>query len=202
MTLYVEDGYVEELYVQTGISIDFNKKIIFIPKYETELVQEYPVEIRKLDLEYFRRAVISILDDDEGMPYDDAIVHYPAVNFGTVTLAPVILVVNDYIVEFEDGKYAVELYGANTNLQDRSIFNSVGIRTNNSAGLVDNRQETEYLKEYLALFYDIEAGNWKIENNQMIFYKIDGSELMRFDLFDRDGNPSESNVFERRRVAT
>jgi hypothetical protein len=110
------------------------------------------------------------------------------------------LVANDYVVEFEDGKYAVELYGANTNLQDRSIFNSVGIRTNNSAGLIDNREETQYLREYLEKFYDIEAGNWKIENNQMIFYKIDGSELMRFDLFDKNGNPSENDVFERRRV--
>ena len=200
MELYVEDGYVETGYVQTGISIDFERKLIFVPKYETELIQEFPVEIRKLDLEYFRQCVIAILDDDEGMPYDDAIIHYPAVTFGTVTIAPVILVINDYIVEFEDGKYAVELYGANTNLQDRAIFNSVGIRTNNSAGLVDNRKETQYLKEYLEKFYDIEAGNWKIENNQMIFYKIDGSELMRFDLFDKNGNPSESDVFERRRV--
>jgi hypothetical protein len=200
MNYYVEDGYVEEGYVQTGISIDFEKKLIFVPKYETELVQTDPVEIRKLDLEYFRKSVISIFDDMEGMPYIDAIVHYPEVVFGTVTLAPVILVVNDYVVEFEDGKYAVELYGANTNLQDRAIFNSVGIRTNNSAGLIDNRAETEYLKQYLRDFMDIEAGNWKIENKQMIFYRIDGSEMMRFDLYDKYGNPAEINVFERRRV--
>ena len=200
MELYIEDGYVAAGYIQTGIDIDFKKKLIFIPKYETELIQEFPVEIRKLDLEYFRQCVISLLDDDKGMPYDDALIHYPAVTFGAVTLAPVILITNEYVVEFEDGKYAVELYGANTNLQDNVIFNSVGIRTNNSAGLVDNRRETRTLKEYLDIFYNIEAGNWKIENNQMIFYKIDGSELMRFDLFDKNGNPSENDVFERRRV--
>ena len=48
MELYVEDGYVSTGYVQTGISIDFEKKIIFVPKYETELIQDFPVEIRKI----------------------------------------------------------------------------------------------------------------------------------------------------------
>jgi len=47
---------------------------------------------------------------------------------------------------------------------------------------------------------DIEEGNWKIENNQMIFYKRDGTELMRFNLFDKTGTPSETSVFERRKV--
>jgi hypothetical protein len=47
---------------------------------------------------------------------------------------------------------------------------------------------------------DIEKGNWKIESDQMIFYKIDGSELMRFNLYDKDGLPTEENVYFRERL--
>lgn len=46
----------------------------------------------------------------------------------------------------------------------------------------------------------VESGNWKIVNNQMIFYKITGEELMRFNLFDDDGVPSSESVTERRKV--
>ena len=48
---------------------------------------------------------------------------------------------------------------------------------------------------------DAEGGRWRILNNQMVFYKSDNStEIMRFDLFDDQGNPSSDAVFERRRV--
>ncbi|GAG54855.1 unnamed protein product, partial [marine sediment metagenome] len=44
--------------------------------------------------------------------------------------------------------------------------------------------------------YHIESGRWKIESNQMIFYKADNvTEVARFDLID-DG----TNVIERTRV--
>lgn len=49
--------------------------------------------------------------------------------------------------------------------------------------------------------YAIEGGKWKIENNQMIFYKDDNlTEVCRFDLFDKQGQPAEDGVHERRRV--
>lgn len=48
---------------------------------------------------------------------------------------------------------------------------------------------------------DIEGGRWKIESNQMIFYKADGTtEVMRFNLFDEHGNPAMENIFDRVRV--
>lgn len=57
------------------------------------------------------------------------------------------------------------------------------------------------IKQAVDFIKGIEGGRWKIENNQMIFYDEDNStELARFDLFDKDGNPSEENVYERRRV--
>ena len=45
------------------------------------------------------------------------------------------------------------------------------------------------------------GGKWQITGNQMIFYKSDNStEIMRFNLFDAEGNPTMNNVYKRERV--
>jgi hypothetical protein len=55
-------------------------------------------------------------------------------------------------------------------------------------------QNVEFIK-------DVEEGRWKLENNQMIFYKGDNvTEIMRFNLFDDNGNPATEVVYERRKV--
>lgn len=57
------------------------------------------------------------------------------------------------------------------------------------------------LESLLAFIGSIEGGRWKIENNQMIFYEDDNvTEVARFNLFDADGLPAETDVFERVRV--
>lgn len=44
----------------------------------------------------------------------------------------------------------------------------------------------------------IEAGRWKILNNQMLFYGSDGvTPILTFNLFDADGNPTMTDLFER-----
>lgn len=46
--------------------------------------------------------------------------------------------------------------------------------------------------------YKIELGHWKIVDNQMIYYELDGSTpYLIYDLFDASGNPSMTKVFER-----
>jgi hypothetical protein len=48
---------------------------------------------------------------------------------------------------------------------------------------------------------DIQYGRWKIENNQMIFYKDDNvTEVARFDLYDNVGIPTMDAVFERIKI--
>jgi len=47
---------------------------------------------------------------------------------------------------------------------------------------------------------DATIGNWRIENNQMILDKVDGTELTRFNLFDPAGNPSMRVIYSRERV--
>lgn len=45
------------------------------------------------------------------------------------------------------------------------------------------------------------GGKWEITGNQMIFYKSDNStEIMRFNLFDSEGNPAIDDVYKRERV--
>lgn len=49
--------------------------------------------------------------------------------------------------------------------------------------------------------YDQSYGRWKIENDQMKFYKEDNVTLVAtFDLFDDTGTPTMDAVFERRKV--
>jgi hypothetical protein len=65
--------------------------------------------------------------------------HGPAhitISVGAFELARVIEIVNDYTITFEDGQYAVNLLGANSNIADRVNVNQVSVRSANSAGLI------------------------------------------------------------------
>lgn len=49
----------------------------------------------------------------------------------------------------------------------------------------------------LALIEAIERGEWKIENNQMIFYNLASAEVARFNLFDKFGAPASEDIYRR-----
>jgi len=81
------------------------------------------------------------------------------------------------------------------------------IRADGSALLQDNDRYVSTtnalrdIEERLTFLKDIEDGRWKIEGNQMIFYKADNvTEVMRFNLFNADGVAAMKNLYERRRV--
>lgn len=61
-------------------------------------------------------------------------------------------------------------------------------------------QTTREIKAIVKELKNMQFGNWEIKNKQMIFYDLDGNELAKFNLFDKNGEPSEINVFARRRV--
>ena len=51
------------------------------------------------------------------------------------------------------------------------------------------------------LMWDALGGKREIVNNQEIFYKLDNTtEVMRFNLFNKNGQPAETNVYKRERV--
>ena len=67
--------------------------------------------------------------------------------------------------------------------------------------IVEFREEMDANSTKLAFLAAIEGGRWKIITNQMIFYKEDNvTEVVRFNLLDKDGQPAEKNVMERTRV--
>lgn len=136
---YVEEGYIEDSkYVVDDIVVFWDTKVVYIPKVSLTLVQSTPTEIWELDLNQFRLKLKSLEDDEEGMPYPDTHHHNTEVNVGGITLARVVEIINDYTITFEDGKYAVNLIGANSNVGDRVNVNQVSVRSQNSAGLTSS----------------------------------------------------------------
>lgn len=120
-----------------AISINWPTKVINVPKADMTLVQSTPFEIRELNLNTFRLTLKNLEDDEKGMPFLRTHNHNTAVSVGGVTLARVVEIINGYTVTFENGTYAVNLVGANSNIGDVVNLNTVSVRAANSAGLTE-----------------------------------------------------------------
>jgi hypothetical protein len=118
-----------------ALSIDWLTRVITVPKADMALVQSSPFEIRELDIDVFRLELHDIQDGD-GMPFPDIFRHIAPISIGGVTLARVVEIINGYSITFENGTYAVNVTGGNSNVSDRTNLNSVQVRSANSAGLV------------------------------------------------------------------
>lgn len=119
------------------ITIDWGyTKVIYVPKSFMTQIQTSPFEIRRLDLNLFRIALKDAEDSEEGMCAPHTHNHNTTISLGGVTLARVIEILDPYTVTFEDGNYAVELYGANSNVADKTNLNQVQLRSVNSAGMI------------------------------------------------------------------
>lgn len=198
------------------ISVDWGNKIINIPQSYLTLIGG---NVYGLDLDQLRLDLKDLEDNAEGMPFPDTHYHNTEVTFSGVTLARVIIFINGYTVTFEDGQYAVEAKGANSNLADVMNVNQVSLRSFNTAGLITvisgsgltSEEHTQLMStavedggrletvddnilaalSYLDFIKEIEGGKWEISGGQMVFYKDDNiTEIARFDLtYDGDGNP-------------
>lgn len=143
MASYIESGYIVDGYTQDSISVNWATKVIFVPRTYLTLIQPYPTEIRELNLNNFRLILKSLEDDEDGISYLQTHIHNTEVLLGGIVYARVIEIINDYTITFEDGQYAVNLVGANSNVGDRVNLNQVSVRSANSAGLISN-QAIEY----------------------------------------------------------
>ena len=101
-----------------AISVNWPNKIITVPKADTQLVDVGPPEIRELNVDTFRLALKDLEDNEEGMMFPDTHKHTTETTLGGVTYARFVEIINGYTLTFEDGNYAVNLYGANNNLSD------------------------------------------------------------------------------------
>ena len=139
-----------------AITIDWGTRVIYIPRNDLTLIQSSPVEIRELNLNWFRLQLKDLEDSEEGMIFPDTHRHNTEVSLGGLTFARVIEIINDYTLLFEDGQYAVNLVGANSNVGDRVNVNQVSVRSANSAGLISS-PAIEYSSYNQGVTVDIES---------------------------------------------
>ena len=121
------------------ITIDYSTYIINVPKLYTQFVSTDPqtgLEVRSMDIVQFAKDLYDVQDNPEGAWATTAYEYTAPKDVGGVQLAPVVLILSPYIITFEDGQYAVNLAGANSNIADVSNVNQVSIRSFNSAGLI------------------------------------------------------------------
>ena len=121
-----------------AVTINWSNYVINIPKADLTLVQSSPIEIRELDVNWFRLQLKSIEDNTLGITYPKTHNHNTSVTLGGFEYARIVEILPPYTVTFEDGAYAVNLVGANNNVSDRVNFNQVAVRSFNSAGLISN----------------------------------------------------------------
>ena len=116
-----------------AITVNWAAKIINVPLSYLTLVSG---TVYEMDIDQFRKDLKALESSVEGMPFEDTHSHNTEVTISGFTLSRVVEIINGYTVTFEDGQYAVNLIGANSNIADVSNVNQVSIRSRNSAGLV------------------------------------------------------------------
>lgn len=118
------------------ISIDWLTKVIFVPKsYLVAEGDQYSMDVNQFRLD------LKDIEDGDGITFEDTHRHNTQVVLAGVTYSRSVEIINGYTVEFEDdgtanGEYTVRLYGANHNISDVKVANSVSIVVQNSAGLI------------------------------------------------------------------
>jgi hypothetical protein len=123
-----------------AITINWATKVISVQKADMTQVQFSPpdsFDIYELNINTFRLKLKDLEDDVEGIPFLTTHLHNTIVTVGGVSLARVVEIINGYTVTFENGNYAVNLVGANSNVSDVTNLNSVQVRAANSAGLTE-----------------------------------------------------------------
>lgn len=122
-----------------AISITWETGVIFVPRADMPLVQSLPTEIRELNIDAFRLNLKTLEASEYGMTFLDTHTNTGEADLGGLTYARIIEIINGYTVTFEDGQYAVNLFGANSNIGDVVNVNQVSVRSQNSAGLISNK---------------------------------------------------------------
>jgi hypothetical protein len=138
-TFYVSDGYVADGYFQTGVSIDWATKVIFVPQF---FLTYLGGTVYQLDTDLFRKSLKDLEDSPEGIVFPITHNHNTSVLLGGIEYARIIEITNGYTITFEETgtPYVVNLVGSNNNILDVTNLGTVQIRSNNSAGLINVRE--------------------------------------------------------------
>lgn len=120
-----------------AITITWSTKVINVPQAD---LTNLGGGVYELNIDTFRNRLNELQASEEGITELTTHIHNPPTVIAGVSLARVVEIINGYTVTFEDGSYAVNLVGANSNIADVTNVNSVSIRSSNSAGLTYSRQ--------------------------------------------------------------
>lgn len=115
------------------ISVNVATRVIYVPQADLTSLGGGRYEH---DINAFRLALKDWEDSDDGMDAPDTHVHGQESTLSGVTYARKLEVINGYTVEYENGTYQVNCVGANHNVGDVKVVNSVSLVIGNSAGLV------------------------------------------------------------------
>lgn len=121
------------------ISIEWDSKIINVPR---NALVSLGNDLYELHIDVFRRELNALQASAAGMAYPDTHNHQAPVPLGGLSLSRVVEIINGYRVVFEDGQYAVNLTGANSNIANVTNVNQVSVRSSNSAGLISSGTDT------------------------------------------------------------
>lgn len=115
------------------LSINWLTKVIFIPQAD---LTNLGGGIYELDVNAFRLELKDIEDSEIGQVFPATHQHNTEVTLSGVTYARTVEIINGYTIEFENGSYTVKCVGANHNIGDVKVVNSVSLLIGNSAGLI------------------------------------------------------------------
>lgn len=62
---------------------------------------------------------------------------------------------------------------------------------------VQLKENTDAIRQIVTELKNLQFGNWEVKDKQMIFYDLDNNELARFNLYNKYGKPSDTNVAKR-----
>lgn len=116
-----------------SLSVNPATKVITVPQ---AYLSNLGGGVYGLDLEQMHYDLRAWEAGEIGVPMDYTHDHNPEVTLSGAVYSRFIIFVNGYTVTFEDGQYAVNATGANSNIADVMNVNQVSLRTFNSAGLI------------------------------------------------------------------
>lgn len=109
---------------------------ITIDRADMPIIQASP-EVRQLDVSAFRLDLKDLEATELGMPWPRTHNNQSPTTLSGQDYARLVEVIAPYFITFEDGQYAVSLFGANNNVVDVKTQNQVSVVANNSAGLIN-----------------------------------------------------------------
>jgi hypothetical protein len=127
--------------------MDWATRLVTIPQADLTLVSgskyEYDVNALRLGLKTLEASPV-------GLVFPDTHAHNTSVDFGGLTKPRVVIMINNFTIEFEDGPYTVTLIGADHNIPDVTVENQVSIRSVLSTGTVETASGAVDLSQVLA----------------------------------------------------